>query len=305
MHPPIPESTGLLPFEYQGETFETWYRVVGDLKAGHRPVVILHGGPAFPSVYLHAHDELYTSQGIPVVYYHQLGCGNSTHLPEKPKEFWTVELFIAELENVLPKLNVGDDFDLLGHSWGAMLATEYVAARQPAGLKRLVLANGPASMALYKACAAKLMASDRYPPGFLDAMRKHEEELTVASAEYQGGSYLYLQKHTCTVDPWPQELQAAFGELLKDPTVLRALFGDFILSCNGNLVGWSVEDKVAKIAYPTLVINGSEDTAQDECIAPFFHGIPKVRWVRYAKSSHMPWFEEREVYFRDLRDFLK
>ena len=40
---------------------------------------------------------------IPVIMYDQLGCGNSTHLPEKmgDGDFWTPDLFLAELDNLL------------------------------------------------------------------------------------------------------------------------------------------------------------------------------------------------------------
>ena len=63
-------------------------------------------------------------------------------------------------------------------------------------------------------------------------------------------------------------------------------------------------DKIETIAVPTLIINGVDDEAQDECVGPFFDKIPKVKWVQFAASSHMPFFEERERYFKVVADFL-
>lgn len=217
------EITGLIPFTYGGETFETWYRVVGDLKSGTRPLIVVHGGPAIPSTYLYAHEELYSSHGIPVVFYNQLGCGRSTHLPNKPKAFWTVQLFMAELDTVISFLDISSDFDLYGHSWGAMLVSDYVATMQPKGLRRLVLADGPASMNLFMAAANKLVDSDRYPAGFGDKMRKYEREGRTAEREYREMVKQYTHKHICLVDPWPQRLRDAFAEMAQDPTVLVAL----------------------------------------------------------------------------------
>lgn len=217
------ETTGYIPFTYGGETFETWYRVVGVLKAGVRPVVVVHGGPAIPSTYLHDHAELHSSHGIPVVFYNQLGCGKSTHIPNKPKSFWTVQLFMAELDRVISYLDISTDFDLYGHSWGAMLVSDYVATMQPKGLRRLILANGPASMNLFMAAANKLVDSDRYPPGFGDMMRKYEREGKTDEREYRDMVKQYTHSHICLVDPWPQHLKDAFAEMAQDPTVLIAL----------------------------------------------------------------------------------
>lgn len=82
-------------------------------------------------------------------------------------------------------------------------------------------------------------------------------------------------------------------------------FGEYELSCNGNVEEWSVIDRLHRISCPTLVINGVEDSAQDECVEPFVSNIPKVRWIRYERSGHMPWFEQKELYFSNLGDFLQ
>lgn len=60
-----------------------------------------------------------------------------------------------------------------------------------------------------------------------------------------------------------------------------------------------------KIKVPTLLINGRYDEAQDEVVEPFFKGIEKVKWVRFAESSHMPHMEEPEEYLKVVRDFLE
>ena len=72
----------------------------------------------------------------------------------------------------------------------------------------------------------------------------------------------------------------------------------------GTLKNWTVVDRLHVITRPTLVINGVDDEAQDECVEPFFKEIPKVKWVQFAKSSHMPFFEEQERYLKIIGDFL-
>ena len=72
--------------------YETWYRISGEL-GDKAPVVILHGGPGVAHNYVDAY-KLLACGGRAVIHYDQLGCGNSTVLPEKGADFWTPQLFI-------------------------------------------------------------------------------------------------------------------------------------------------------------------------------------------------------------------
>ncbi|HEY0501736.1 MAG TPA: alpha/beta fold hydrolase, partial [Kutzneria sp.] len=129
---------------------ETWYRITGELGSGGVPLVVLHGGPGCTHDYLLRLTALAGDRAV--VHYDQLGSGRSTHLPESAPDFWTVELFLAELDNLLETLGIADRYALLGQSWGGMLAAEH-AVRRPAGLRGLVIANSPASMHLWSAAA--------------------------------------------------------------------------------------------------------------------------------------------------------
>ena len=96
-----------------------WTWLIGDLHSGKRPLVALHGGPGVSTDYLFAYSNITVLYGIPVILYDQLGAGRSTHLPEKlgDASFWTIQLFLDELDNLLTHFKIKDDYDLLGHSW--------------------------------------------------------------------------------------------------------------------------------------------------------------------------------------------
>lgn len=93
-----------------GKPCKTWYKTAGDLHgAGNRPIVLLHGGPGcVGSPTLVPYVDLYTKHGIPIVLYDQLGCGNSTRLPEKAGDatFWNFELFQKEIDNLVDHLDL-------------------------------------------------------------------------------------------------------------------------------------------------------------------------------------------------------
>ena len=154
--------------------------------------------------------------------YDQLGCGKSTRLPEKMGDgaFWTVDLFLAELDNLLQHLGIQDDYDLLGQSWGGMLAACH-AIRQPKGLHQLVIADSPASMLLWVQAADKLRAD--LPPEIQKILLKHEADGTTDSQEYEDAMEVFYDRHVCRVQPKPAELTEAFELLKEDQTVFLTM----------------------------------------------------------------------------------
>lgn len=94
-----------------------------------------------------------------IVHYDGVGNGSLMHLPGKNGDtsFWTVELFVDDLQNLVQALGIQDNFDLFGHPFGGMLASTF-AMRQPKGLRRLVLASSIASFKDHMEAALKLLA---------------------------------------------------------------------------------------------------------------------------------------------------
>jgi L-proline amide hydrolase len=82
-------ATMTIPFR----EWETWVRVASprEPRAGALPLIVLHGGPGMAHNYVRNIAEL-ADAGRTVIHYDQLGCGNSTHLPESPAEFWNPQL---------------------------------------------------------------------------------------------------------------------------------------------------------------------------------------------------------------------
>ena len=287
---------GVAPF---GD-YETWYRITGDLAAGKTPLVVAHGGPGCSHNYVLALAKL-ADGGRPVVHYDQIGGGRSTHLPEKGGDFWTVDLFLRELENLLETLGINDDYFLLGQSWGGMLGAEH-AILQPAGLQGLIISNSPASMALW-ASEAKILRG-QLPRDVEEALDRHEAAGTIDDPEYLAAQQVYYDEHVCRVIPNPPEVVETNELLLEDPTVYNVMNGPNEFFCIGTLRDWSVVDRVHLIAAPTLLCSGRFDEATPGTVQPFFDLIPDVRWEIFENSSHMPFVEEPELYLGVVEAFL-
>jgi pimeloyl-ACP methyl ester carboxylesterase len=73
----------------------------------------------------------------------------------------------------------------------------------------------------------------------------------------------------------------------------------------GTLKDFSILEELKKIVVPTLLLNGRYDEATDYVMQPFFNEIEKVKWVRFAESSHTPQLEETDEFLRVVGGYLK
>jgi len=258
------------------------------------------GGPGCTHDYVDACRDS-ANTGRAVIHYDQIGNGRSTHLPSKPVEFWQPSLFLAELENLLSYLCIENNYALLGQSWGGMLGAEH-AVRQPSGLKALIIANSPASMALWLQAAARLRSE--LPADVQATLLAHEITGTIDSAEYKAASQVFYQRHVCRLDPWPEEVLRTFAAMDADPTVYHAMNGPTEFHVIGSMKDWTIVDRLPCINVPVLLISGRYDEAAPEVVQPFADLIPKVEWVIFENSSHMPHVEEREACMACVVRFL-
>jgi len=286
-----------------GKACQTYYKIFGELKSGVTPLIGLHGGPGATMNYLLSLADLAEAPyGIPVVLYDQVGCGGSTLLPEKAGdvEFWTVQLFVDEFHNLLTHLGV-ETYDVLGHSWGSMLGLE-IAVRRPAGLKRLILSSGLASMKLWEDATRRLL--ETLPPDIVETIRKHEKAGTFDSPEYADAMNVYNKQFVCRLDPYPPEVVATF-KALEDPTVYGTMEGPSEFTITGSLKTWDIIPQLPKINVPILITNGTYDEAADSVIAPVWKVLPRVKWFTFPSSSHMAQWEERAKFMEVIGGYLK
>ena len=280
--------------------FETWYRVTGDLAAERAPVVIVHGGPGCTHDYVDSFKDL-AGGGRAVVHYDQLGNGRSTRLPDRGPDFWTVDLFLAELDNLLDHLGIASRYHLLGQSWGGMLGAEH-AVRRPPGLRALVIADSPASMALWVAEANRLRLM--LPPDVQAALLRHEVAGTTAHPEYEEATREFYRRHVCRLDPWPAEVTRTFEAMASDPTVYGTMNGPNEFHVIGTLRDWTVVERLHRVVAPTLLLSGQHDEATPATVQPYADLIPDVRWTVFPDSSHMPHVEERRACMELVGGFL-
>ena len=184
------------------------------------------------------------------------------------------------------------------------------AIRRPAGLKRLIISNSPASMTLWvEACntwRAKL------PKEIEGAIAKHEAAATYDDPEYISAVMYFYKRHLCQTgangkkgsEGFPKDVQDSLDWLEKDDTVYRTMNGPSEFTVVGSLKTWDISEEVKGIKVPTLVLNGEFDEARDSCVYPYFRGIEKCRWYTFGGTSHMSNVEDAERYVEVVGEFL-
>src|SRR6218665_69949 len=111
-------------------------------RIGNNPrikLLLLNGGPGGTHEYFEGMESFLPAEGIELIYYDQLGCGNS----DNPNDttFWQLPRFVEEVEQVRQALKLdSSNFYLLGHSWGGILAMEY-ALKYQKHIKGLIISN--------------------------------------------------------------------------------------------------------------------------------------------------------------------
>lgn len=130
--------------------------------------------------------------------------------------FWTFDLFIAELDNLVDHLKLrAKGFYVLGQSWGGMLAGMY-AARCPKGLKKVIIGSSPCSFPLFVEGGKHLRAE--LPPEIRKALEEGDRDGNHETPEYKNASEIFYKRHVCRIDPMPLPVQQTFNNLKEDPT---------------------------------------------------------------------------------------
>lgn len=264
-------------------------------------MVVAHGGPGCTHDYVDSFKDIAALDGRAVIHYDQLGNGKSTRLPEKGADFWTVSLFLEELDALLAHLGIADRYAFLGQSWGGMLGAEH-AVRQPQGLKALVIANSPANMHTWVAEANRLRRD--LPVDVQEILLAHEEAGTLTHPDYVAASRVFYDRHVCRVTPWPEDVARTFAAMDEDNTVYRNMNGPTEFHVIGTMKDWTIEDRLERIKAPTLLISGTYDEATPEVVRPYRERVADIRWVLFEESSHMPHVEEKELCLKTVSDFL-
>jgi proline iminopeptidase len=100
-------------------------------------------------------------------------------------------------------------------------------------------------------------------------------------------------------DPRIDDMRAAMGDAVYGPDVLRA-------AATEDYGAIAVEDRLADVAHPVLVLAGRHDrTCPVPAAEAMAAGLPDAELVIFEHSGHMAFVEENDAYLAAVRDFLE
>jgi proline iminopeptidase len=291
----------MIPITTPKGTFNVWTKRVGNNP--RIKVLLLHGGPAATHEYFEAFDSYFPGAGIEYYYYDQLGSAYSDQ--PKDADLWEIPRFVEEVEQVRQALGLTrDNFYLLGHSWGGILATEY-ALKYQQHLKGLIISNMMASIPAYNAYAENVLMPA------MDQQVLAEVKRIEAAKDYQNPRYMELlvpahyEKHILRKPfaEWPEPVQRSFKHLNAD--IYVPLQGPSELGASGKLVNWDRTADLRSIAVPTLVVGAKHDTMDPAHMEMMAKALPKGRYLFCPNGSHLAMYDDQKVYFDGLVQFIK
>lgn len=275
--------TGLIPVD-GGEVF---YRIYGKDKEG-TPLIFLHGGPGGNSTCFFKQTVL--AEDRPVVFYNQLGSSGTNiseeyTTAEEVEPLFTIEHFVNELDTVVQYFEF-EEFILVGRSWGTMLAVEYAAAKQPAGLKGIVL-NGPfLSVDTWIADGERLIKSLPEGQEMWDEVVKCDTTGEY-SERYDEINMIYSQN-------FGSRVEGAYEGTPSDPkgrgiegfSVYYYMWGPSEFSCTGVLQGHDSTPLLSEIQVPILYVCGQYDSGTPEAAAYYNSLTPNGEICVIPGSAH-------------------
>ena len=290
----------MIPLQTAHGTFNVWTKRRGDNP--RIKLLLLHGGPGATHEYFEAFDSYLPQAGVEYYYYDQLGSHRSSQ-PNVP-ELWETARFVDEVEQVRQALGLdADNFFLLGHSWGGILAIEY-ALKYQQHLKGLVISNMISSVPAYNRYAQDVLMPE-IPPEVLAEIKAIEAAGDFENPRYMDLLIPYHYEHHVLRMPhaqWPDPVRRAFAHL--NPNVYIPMQGPSELGASGKLAQWDRMADLPQIRVPTLTIGAAHDTMDPQVMAAMARALPQGRYLHCPDGSHMAMYDDQAVYVSGLLAFL-
>jgi len=254
-----------------------FYEVVGS----GDPILVVHGGPGLDHAYLQPGLNVLARQNT-LVYYDQRGLGRSSAALE-PSSI-NLDAFVQDIE-ALRQAAGYDRVNVLGHSFGALIALEY-AARHPGSVRSLILMS-------------PVEPGTRFRDQQETRRRARQTQEDATELATLTGGEGFAARDPATVS---EVFRVMFRQTLKDRDRIAELDLDLVDATAkngaevGRLLGESMGaidwwDRLGDIRTPTLVLHGRYDTMPLAMSQDLAAALPSGRVV-VLESGHFPYLED-------------
>ena len=261
------------------------------------PLLVLHGGPGLFHDYLVKHFEKLAAK-YQVVFYDQRGCGK-TIFPKDTSSI-TMSIFIEDLEEIRKHLKI-EKLNLIGHSWGGILAVNY-GKKYPNNLNKLMLISpGPSTSAYFDETFNNMQGrrSDDDTKLLIQSMM---------SKEFEDRDPETFKKTVMLNDKVNLVKQETVEELYAPITFTKENANNLLLVSSmmeKNFFDYNITDGIEVVKCPTLVLIGDLDNVPFLSAQLLSESLPNSQLESIKSACHYPFFETPKEFNHIMFDFLK
>lgn len=245
-------------------------------------IVFLHGGAGDNHLNFLPHCKA-LSKDFHLYFYDQTDAGQS-YSEEKPT--YSVALEVEHLEQLRQHWQI-DKLNLVGHSWGSILALHY-AHKYPQHVNKLLLTGAIGIEVRYLQLFGQNLQSRLSPED-----QQNAQALMSAGATQQEYFEKVLVKHYFADSRKVQDMHRSKINFEVNQAIGQELFQNFDLN-----------DALSKFTFPVLVLQGSEDVLRLEDIKAGFAQIPQVVFQEIPNAGHWAFVEQPEAFNEALSAFF-
>ncbi|RBL92018.1 proline iminopeptidase-family hydrolase [Chitinophaga flava] len=291
----------VIPINTPKGKFNVWTK-----RIGNNPkikLLLLNGGPGATHECFECMESFLPAEGIEFIYYDQLGCGNSDN--PKDTSMWDLSRYVEEVEQVRQALKLDkENFYLLGHSWGGLLAAQY-ALKYQQHLKGLIISNMMMSIPAYAKYAENVLAK-QFDPKVLARIRELEAKKDFSNPDYMNllMAHFYT-KHVLRLplDQWPEPVNRSLGKI--NQSLYVTMQGPSEFGTSGKLEKWDITAELSKLTVPTLTVGSQFDTMDPEHMKWVSKQVQNGSYLYCANGSHMSLYDDQQTYMTGIIKFIK
>jgi len=294
----------MIPITTPVGKFNVWTK-----RFGNNPrikILLLHGGPGAGHEYMECFESFFPKEGFEFYEYDQLGSPYS----DQPSDssLWTVDRFVDEVEQVRKAISADkNNFYVLGHSWGGILAMEYALKYQD-NMKGLIVADMVASIPDYNKYASDVFAKQMDPKIYAEIM-DIEAKKDFSNPRYEEllMPNFYAQ-HICRLDPWPEPVVRCFTHLatMKVPNeIYKMMQGPSEFRASGRLEHWNIRDRLKEIKVRTLMVGAKWDTMDPKAMKEQSKMVQNGSYLYCPNGSHFSMWDDQKVFMEGVIRFIE
>jgi len=298
--PKADSSIQLINIQTVKGNFKVWTQ-----RRGSNPkikLLLLNGGPGCTHEYFECLEKFLPQENIEFIYYDQLGCGKS----DNPNDtaLWDLCRYVEEVEQVRQDLKLDkENFFLLGHSWGGIVAIEY-ALKYQQNLKGLIISNMMCDAVEYGKYAQEVL-SKQMKPEILKEIREIEKKKDFSNPRYMELLMPnFYGEHICRIPiaQWPAPMKRSLDAI--NQSLYVTMQGPSEFGISGKLEKWSRKADMKNITVKTLAVGAKYDTMDPEHMKWISENVKNGTFLYCPNGSHMCFWDDQEIYMKGLINFL-